>query len=99
MWLAITLAAAISATALHLKLKNSKTYQLGFLSLMLWGAFIMVLADHVIAFVHDGGEFFEVTTDGLVSSGAVLGILMIVPLFAIWAFAAFTPLGARLRVE
>ncbi len=98
MWLIITLIAAVAATAAHFLMKNKK-YKLNLLALMLWGTFIMILVDHVIAFISEGGEFIEVTTDGLISSGAMLGIVMLVPIFAIWAVAVYTPLGNKICIE
>lgn len=49
MWLVVTSFAAILATALWYFLENdSKSCKLGFLSLMLWGASIMIFVDHLI---------------------------------------------------
>jgi|SRR3989338_5104208 len=89
MWLIIILIAAISSSVLYLSLKNYRTkFRLGFLALMLLGAFLMVLIDHLIAFI--GGEpFITITTDGLIQSAAMLGILMIVPILIIWIIAVF----------
>jgi hypothetical protein len=80
MWLLTTLFAAIGTTALWLV--APKKYRFGTLSLMLWGAGTMILVDHVLGY--EGGPFFEAQTDGLIANGAVLGIVMIVPLFAVW---------------
>ncbi len=90
MWLVTTLIAAVAVTAAYFLAKGKKR-KLNLLALMLWGTFIMVLVDHTIAFISEGGEFIEVTTDGLISSGALLGFVMIVPLIAIWATAVYRP--------
>ena len=84
MWLVTTLVAAVAVTVLCLSAKNLGKYNLAFLALMLWGTFVMVLVDHAIAFFNGGGEFIKVTTDGLIGNGAVLGIAMLMPIFAIW---------------
>lgn len=98
MWLIITFLAAVGASAAYLGFKSLRKYSLSFLALMLWGAFIMVLVDHVMAFVHEGGGFIEVTTDGLVADAAILGILMVVPLLAIWAIAVSTRFGDKIWI-
>ncbi|MFH0818818.1 MAG: hypothetical protein V1898_02375 [Patescibacteria group bacterium] len=83
MWFITTLIAAIIVTLLFYFLKNK--YKLGFLCLMLWGATIMILVDHVLGY--EGGEFFETQTDGLITSGTWLGIAMLVPVILIWLIA------------
>ncbi len=80
MWLITTMIAAIGATAVWFV--APKRLKLGFLSLMLWGASVMILVDHVMGY--DGGEFIHMTTDGMVTSGTVLGIVMLIPIFIIW---------------
>ncbi|MFH1440007.1 MAG: hypothetical protein ABIG89_05545 [Candidatus Woesearchaeota archaeon] len=84
MWLIITLISTIIVSTIYLLLKDyRKRLRLGFLALMLWGTFLMVLVDHIIAFI--GGEpFIEVITDGLIKNGTILGIIMIVPILIIW---------------
>ncbi len=89
MWLIVTFIAAIAATAMYLESERlGKLYKLDFLALMLWGTFIMVLVDHLIAFMEEG-TFIELTTDGLIESSAVLGLAMIVPILIIWMIAVF----------
>ncbi len=87
MWLITTLISALIATLLWYILK--KKYKLDFLSLMLWGATIMILVDHLLGY--EGGQFIEFETDGLVTSGTLLGILMLIPVFIIWLAALFIP--------
>jgi len=80
MWLIITV---ISATIATLLWKFSpKNYRLDILSLMLWGASIMILVDHIIGY--EGGEFFEITTEGLITNSSILGIIMLIPVFIVW---------------
>ena len=85
MWLITTFISAIIATLLWYILK--KKYQLGFLSLMLWGATIMILVDHLLGY--EGGQFIEVETDGLITNGVLLGLLMLLPVLVIWFITFF----------
>jgi len=80
MWLITTLIAAISATAVWFIVPRK--YKLGFLCLMLWGASIMILIDHILGY--EGGEFIEMRTEGMITNGTVLGISMLIPIFVIW---------------
>ncbi|MFH1712927.1 MAG: hypothetical protein ABH896_01950 [Candidatus Jacksonbacteria bacterium] len=83
MWLITTFIIALTATLLWLLLK--KKYKLGFLSLMLWGAVIMILVDHILGY--EGGRFLETETDGIINSGIQLGMVMLIPVFLIWFIA------------
>ena len=38
--------------------------------------------DHIIGY--EGGEFIEFETDGLITSGTLLGIVMLIPIFVLW---------------
>jgi hypothetical protein len=80
MWLITTLIAAIAVTAIWYV--KPKIYKLDILSLMLWGTSIMILVDHIIGY--QGGEFIEFETDGLITSGTLLGIVMLIPIFVLW---------------
>lgn len=80
MWFITTLIAAVGSTAVWLV--APKRFRLNFLSLMLWGASVMILTDHVIGY--EGGEFIQMTTEGMVTNGTVLGIAMLIPIFIIW---------------
>ncbi len=96
MWLAISLVAALAASAAYLGLSPMrKKYRLGFLALMLWGMAIMVFVDRLMAYL-EGGPIIEATTDGLIADSALLGVAMLVPILLIWAFASFTETGKRL---
>ena len=87
MWLITTLVAASVATVL--RLWGIRKCKLEMLSLMLWGATVMIFIDHVLGYLREGGEFIQVTTEGAIRSGALLGIVMLIPVLAIWGFAAF----------
>ena len=80
MWLITTLSAATIVTAFALMMP--KKYKLDILSLMLWGAGIMILVDHILGY--EGGEFLEMQTTGLITNGLVLGVSMLIPVFVIW---------------
>ena len=80
MWLATTSIAAAGATLGKFVLP--KKFKLGFLVLMLWGAAVMILVDHVLGY--GGGAFLEKTTDGMITNSTVLGIAMLIPVLIIW---------------
>ena len=80
MWLITTILSAIGATAVWFV--APKKFKLGLLCMMLWGASVMILTDHV--FGYEGGEFIEMTTEGMITNGTVLGIAMLIPIFLIW---------------
>ncbi|MEM1689856.1 MAG: hypothetical protein QXX33_03295 [Candidatus Hadarchaeales archaeon] len=80
MWLVTTFVAAIIVTILWLF--APKRYRLDILGLMLWGATIMILVDHVLGY--EGGEFFEMETEGMISNGILLGLVMLLPVFLVW---------------
>jgi hypothetical protein len=80
MWLLTTFIAAFIASCLWLACR--KRYSFDKLSLMLWGATIMILVDHILGY--EGGAFLESKTDGLIANAAILGIAMLVPVLLIW---------------
>lgn len=80
MWLITTLIAALVVTAAGFVVGDK--YKTRFLSLMLWGASLMIFVDHVLGF--DGSEFIHMTTEGMITDGTVLGIAMLIPIFLIW---------------
>jgi hypothetical protein len=79
MWLILTALAAIITTVIWYVMSPRDKYKLGILSLMFWGATIMWLVDHVMAFLTEGGEFFEVNLDA-----TMLGISVILLALIIW---------------
>jgi hypothetical protein len=79
MWLILTALAALITTAIwYVKAPDDK-YKLGLLSLCFWGATIMWLVDHIIAYATEGGAFFEVNLDA-----TLLGISVIVFALFVW---------------
>lgn len=79
MWLIVLALAAVIATALWYAKDEKGEYQLGFLSLILWGTTIMVLVDHVMGYVAEGGAFFEVTTEA-----AALSVVLVIVALIVW---------------
>jgi hypothetical protein len=80
MWLVILAFAAAVATAIWYTQAENDKYMLKFLSLILWGTTIMVLVDHALPFLLEGGgEFFEMTTEA-----TVLGFVMLVAALGVW---------------
>jgi len=86
MWLVTTLIAAMAVTAIWYV--KPKIYKLDILSLMLWGTSIMILVDHILGY--EGGEFIELQTDGLITNGTLLGIVMLIPIFVLWEVLLIT---------
>ena len=79
MWLIMTsLAAIITTIVWYVKAPKDK-YKLGLLSLMFWGATLMWLVDHVMAYLTEGGEFFEINLDA-----TLLGISVIIFALLVW---------------
>jgi ABC-type transport system involved in multi-copper enzyme maturation permease subunit len=86
MWLVTTLIAAIIVTLIwYIK---PKIYKLEILGLMLWGTSIMILVDHILGY--EGGAFVEMETDGLITNGALLGIVMLIPIVVLWGIIMLT---------
>lgn len=80
MWLIILAFAATIATAIWYTQAENDKYLLKYLSLIFWGTTIMVLVDHVVPFLMEGGgEFFEVSTEATILSG-----IMVVVGIAVW---------------
>ena len=80
MWLITTSFAAILITAFWAF--GPEKYKFGNLALLLWGLAIMIFVDHMLGY--EGGPFIEMHTDGLIESGTVLGLAMLIPIFVIW---------------
>jgi len=95
MWLITTSVAALVATLFWFLL--NKRFKLGFLSLMLWGATIMILVDHIVGY--EGGQLLETETNGLVKNSVLLGFAMLVPIFFIWLVALLTPKYQNLKIN
>jgi peptidoglycan biosynthesis protein MviN/MurJ (putative lipid II flippase) len=79
MWFIITFLAAIITTAIWYAKSPDNKYKLGVLSLIFWGAALMWLVDHVMAYLMEGGEFFEVDP-----GATLLGVCVIVLALLVW---------------
>jgi hypothetical protein len=79
MWLIVLLFSATISTALWYSKAEDDKYMLKFLSLILWGASIMVFVDHVVGYLAEGGEFIEMTVES-----TVLGFAMLITALIIW---------------
>jgi len=95
MWLILTALAAVVTTIIWYVKSPDDKYKLGLLSLMFWGATIMWLVDHIMAFASEGGEFFEISTDA-----ALLGVAVIVLALMAWVIVLLIsdPKGVLKRV-
>jgi len=72
------LAAVITTLLWYIKSPENK-YKLGFLSLIYWGATIMWFIDHLIGYLIERGEIFEINLDA-----TMLGIVVIITGLVIW---------------
>ncbi len=82
MWLLILAFSAAITTALWYSTAEDDKYMLKFLSLMLWGATIMVFVDHLLGYLMEGGEFLEVSVDA-----TMLGLALITAALIVWNVA------------
>jgi hypothetical protein len=79
MWLILTALAAIITTIVWYAKGPEDKYKLGLLSWAFWGATLMWLVDHIVAYAIEGGEFFEVNQDA-----TMLGVSVIIVALLIW---------------
>jgi len=95
MWLIMTALAAVIVTAIWYIRAPEDKYKLGLLSLFFWGATLMWLVDHVMAYLTEGGEFFEINLDA-----TLLGVAVIVLALFVWEIVLVVsdPKGALKRV-
>ncbi|MGQ9552241.1 MAG: hypothetical protein ACUVUE_07435 [Candidatus Bathycorpusculaceae bacterium] len=79
MWLVVlAMAAALSTAVWYSKAENDKC-MLKLLSLILWGASIMVFVDHVMGYLMEGGEFLELSAEA-----TVLSFVLLIAALAVW---------------
>jgi len=83
MWLITTTVAALIVSAVYVVAADPKKFKLHWLAIMLWGASVMILVDHLYGYDWVS-PFVEVTTEGLIADGVLLGIVMLIPIFGIW---------------
>ncbi|PCN50592.1 hypothetical protein B6U99_03685 [Candidatus Geothermarchaeota archaeon ex4572_27] len=82
MWLIILSFAAVVTTALWYSTAEDDKYMLRFLSAVLWGSAIMVLVDHVMGYLMEGGEFIEISAEA-----TVLGFTLLIAALVVWEIA------------
>lgn len=73
MYLILTALAAIAATIGWYATAPKNKYKLNVLCLIYWGATFMWLCDHVIAYLQEGGAFFDTSLDA-----TLLGLVVII---------------------
>lgn len=95
MWLILTALAAIVTTILWYVNATEDKYKMGLLSLFFWGATIMWFVDHVMAYVSEGGTFFEINLDA-----TLLGVSVIILAVIVWLLVLLIsdPKGVLKRV-
>jgi hypothetical protein len=79
MWLIILAFSSTIATAIWYSQAENDKYMLKLLSLILWGATIMVFVDHVMGYLMEGGEFLELTVEA-----TVLGFILLIAALVVW---------------
>lgn len=79
MWLIMSALAAVITTVVWYAKAPEDKYKLGLLSWMFWGATLMWLVDHVMAYLTEGGEFFELNLDA-----TMLGISVLIVALVVW---------------
>jgi hypothetical protein len=79
MFLIITALAAVVATIVWYVKAPDDPYKLSILCFIFWGATLMWLVDHVVAYLTEGGEFFEVTLDA-----TLLGVTVVLSGLLLW---------------
>ena len=95
MWLIMTSLAAIITTLIWYIRAPEDKYKLGLLSLIFWGATLMWFVDHVMAYLTEGGEFFEINLDA-----TLLGLSVIILALLVWEIVLLVsdPKGVLKRV-
>jgi len=79
MYFIITTLAAIITTAIWYIKDPEDKYKVSLLCWIFWGATLMWFVDHVIAYLQEGGQFFEVNLDA-----TLLGICIITIALLTW---------------
>jgi hypothetical protein len=82
MFFLLTALAAVVTTVIWYAKSPDNKYKLGLLSFIFWGATIMWLVDHVMAYMEEGGEFFELSADA-----SMLGVSVIMGALIVWLAA------------
>ena len=83
MWLIILAVAAVTSTALWY-FKDNGRYGLEILSLIFWGATVMVFVDHAMGIVEDAFAGHEVEFIEVSPSAFLLGVFLVCMGVALW---------------
>lgn len=81
-WLISTSLAAVVSTLIWYIRNPGDRYKLGLLSLIFWGAAVMIFIDHLVGYILERGEFLEMTGEA-----GVIGLSLIVTALVIWVIA------------
>ena len=73
MYFIITALAAVVTTIIWYVNAPEDKYKLSILCFIYWGATLMWFVDHVMAYLSEGGEFFDITLDA-----TLLGITVVI---------------------
>lgn len=79
MYLIITAVAAIVSTIIWYVNAPDDRYKLSTLCFIFWGATLMWLVDHVMAYLIEGGEFFDISVNA-----TLLGVNVILLGLLVW---------------
>lgn len=98
MWLVMTLVAAVATTTAYFV--APKKYRMDLLCLALWGLGAALFIDHVLGYAVPAGEeggltrFLEFGPEAIVT-----GVLMLVPIFAIWELYVLIDMARNNKIE
>jgi len=79
MYLIITAVAAIVSTIIWYVNAPDDRYKLSTLCFIFWGATLMWLVDHVMAYLIEGGEFFDISVNA-----TLLGVNVVLLGLIVW---------------
>ncbi len=79
MYFIITAVAALATTIIWYVNAPEDKYKLSTLCFIYWGATLMWFVDHVMAYLTEGGEFFEITLDA-----TLLGVTVVLFGLLVW---------------
>lgn len=79
MWLIILLFASVLSTAFWYSKAEDDKYMLKLLSLLFWGASIMIFVDNLVGYAVEGGEFIDLSAESI-----VLGFVLLLAVLIIW---------------
>ena len=87
MLLIIILIIAAIVTSIHFLFANLRPYRLGTLALMLWGAFVVLLFDHILTNLDVESGVLNSMIAGLAEENLVVGVMAAIPIIMVWITA------------